>query len=167
MKLQVTIDIFSGRENPSFSLQGRDASRFADQIQFGAAMKADIKDIERPSQLGYRGIRIEQTDKRKSKSLPEIINLHGSFAITEKKILQVDNFEKIEDMLFKRSLKKKVAKSINGFEKVLKSEVGPENKTLNVEPGIFQKVERFNYYRPDHLASSFSISMSMRTYLRT
>lgn len=123
MKLKVTLDIFSGRENPTFTISGKEASSFANKLKFGAAMKANADQVERPTHLGYRGIRIEQVDKQKSKSFPDVANLHDSFAITEKKVMQIENNEEIENILFKKAAKTAVAKSIKGFEKFLNQEV--------------------------------------------
>lgn len=123
MKLKITLDIFSGRENPTFTMEGKEALRLADKIKFGAAMKANADQVERPSHLGYRGIRVEQMDKQKSKSIPAIMDLHDSFAITDKKIMQVENIEAIEDIVLKKILKTRVAKSIKDFEKIFRKEL--------------------------------------------
>ena len=50
MKLEITIDLFSGRENPKIELEGNDARMFLESIQTGEALKEN--EIMQPSNLG-------------------------------------------------------------------------------------------------------------------
>lgn len=63
MKLKVTIDIFSGRPNPTAILEGKDAKAILDQMSLRSAFKkTSAKQAPEPFNLGYRGIIVEQLD---------------------------------------------------------------------------------------------------------
>jgi len=59
VKLRVTIDMFSGRENPVVELEGRDAEEAASRLAPARARVAD--DLAMPDEpvLGYRGLLVE------------------------------------------------------------------------------------------------------------
>jgi hypothetical protein len=60
MTLRITIDLFSGRRNPTIELKGREAKEALDRLKpAGQLTKADLARIP-PSTLGYRGLIIEQ-----------------------------------------------------------------------------------------------------------
>lgn len=62
MKLKVTIDIFSGLENPSFVLADRDSKVLLNKVKLQSELRASEK-IVRPFHLGYRGIIVEQVEE--------------------------------------------------------------------------------------------------------
>jgi hypothetical protein len=61
MKLKLTIDIFSGRPNPTLIVEGNEAKKMLKQIELSAALKTNAKQKE-PEHLGYRGIIVDQLD---------------------------------------------------------------------------------------------------------
>lgn len=61
MKLQLTLDVFSGRPNPTLTLEGREATDFLRRAE--PAGKLSARKEELPFRLGYRGIIVEQLDE--------------------------------------------------------------------------------------------------------
>lgn len=71
MKIRVTIDLFSGRENPVVELEGKEASSLLGRIRAGETL--DTADVTAPAfRLGYRGLLIEQVGRRAGK-LPQSV----------------------------------------------------------------------------------------------
>ncbi|MEQ1677401.1 MAG: hypothetical protein ABL876_11905 [Chitinophagaceae bacterium] len=64
MRLKITLDIFSGRPNPELLVSDGDAKKLLDSISpSGRMKKVTSKSIQPPSNLGFRGIIVEQLDK--------------------------------------------------------------------------------------------------------
>lgn len=61
MPIKVTIDIFSGRENPVVELSGKDADSVLERLKPGASLVADEAEKAATPIVGYRGLVIEQT----------------------------------------------------------------------------------------------------------
>ena len=61
MPITVTIDIFSGRENPVVELAGKDAQAVLDRVKPGDSLVHDEAEKAATPILGYRGLIIEQT----------------------------------------------------------------------------------------------------------
>lgn len=59
MKIRLTIDCFSGRENPTIELEDKDAEQVLEQIKVGRSLDAAHATPAR-HRLGYRGVIIEQ-----------------------------------------------------------------------------------------------------------
>lgn len=75
MKLKITLDIFSGRPNPELIVSDAEAKKIFDAIRPSGKLKSlTAKSGHAPSNLGYRGIIIEQIG-RASKSLPARMQL--------------------------------------------------------------------------------------------
>jgi len=66
--MKVTLDVFSGRENPSFYLGEKDAQSLLERV----ANKSVLRDIDHQSQLGFSGFKIEPTsDDQLPEGIPE------------------------------------------------------------------------------------------------
>jgi len=77
MALQITIDIFSGRENPVIELTGKEAEEAIKHLKPGKKIKKGEMGLPPAPTLGYRGLVIEQTGKIE-KDLPKVFRLaHG------------------------------------------------------------------------------------------
>jgi hypothetical protein len=63
MVLRVTIDIFSGRENPVIELKGKEAQEAIERLQPVRGMKREERRLPPVPTLGYRGLVIEQIGK--------------------------------------------------------------------------------------------------------
>jgi hypothetical protein len=75
MSLKVTIDIFSGRPNPTVELTAKEAKELFQNISpTGAMRKASATTPAEPAHLGLRGIQVEQI-KSVSKELPSAFYL--------------------------------------------------------------------------------------------
>ncbi len=61
MRIRITIDCFSGRENPTIELDGKDAQEVLDKIKIGRSVDAAQVAPAR-HRLGYRGIVVEHLD---------------------------------------------------------------------------------------------------------
>src|SRR5207302_6313321 len=64
MTLRVTIDIFSGKENPVIELRGREARQALAQLRPLRRLKRDEARLPSWPTLGYRGLIIEQIGAR-------------------------------------------------------------------------------------------------------
>jgi hypothetical protein len=77
MKLRITIDIFSGRENPVIELTGKEAQEAIDRLRPARKIKKGEMGLPPTPTLGYRGLIIEQTDEQ-VKNIPKVFRLaHG------------------------------------------------------------------------------------------
>ncbi|HVN86148.1 MAG TPA: hypothetical protein VMW17_15015 [Candidatus Binatia bacterium] len=77
MELTVTVDIFSGRPNPTITLKGGEARDLLQRLRPASPLPRELR-VSPPSALGYRGIVIEQRDTPAS-GLPKIFRvLNGS-----------------------------------------------------------------------------------------
>jgi hypothetical protein len=83
MALRITIDIFSGRPNPSFVLSDRETQAALERL--APAPKSDRKRLAPPPQslLGYRGILVEQ-EGRTLKGIPKSFRVAGGRLIEGK-----------------------------------------------------------------------------------
>lgn len=77
MKLRITIDIFSGRENPVIEFTGDEAKEAIERFQPKRKIKKGEIGLPTFPTLGYRGLIIEQTDEI-VKGLPKTFRfIHG------------------------------------------------------------------------------------------
>jgi hypothetical protein len=77
MTLRITIDIFSGRENPVIELAGQEAQEALDRLQPARRLEKGEMGLPPGPTLGYRGLIIEQTDEL-VRSIPKVLRLaHG------------------------------------------------------------------------------------------
>jgi hypothetical protein len=90
MKLKLTIDIFSGRENPSIIVSGNQAKTLAGKIN--PSSKLTGKEVLEPFNLGYRGIIVEQLDQ-KTKELPSMMRLVEGMMYGDKNVNRIDDSE--------------------------------------------------------------------------
>ena len=78
MKLRITIDIFSGRENPVIELTGKDAQAAIERLKPTRKIEKGEMGLPQVPTMGYRGLIIEQTDER-IKELPKVFRFaHGN-----------------------------------------------------------------------------------------
>ena len=77
MTLRITIDIFSGRENPVIELTGREAQEAINRLQPARKIKKGEMGLPPVPTLGYRGLIIEQTTEP-VRGIPKVFLLaHG------------------------------------------------------------------------------------------
>ncbi len=75
--LRVTIDVFSGRQNPSVELTGNEARNAIERLHPAHRIERGEKALPTVSTLGYRGLVIEQVGER-VKALPTLFRYaHG------------------------------------------------------------------------------------------
>ncbi|MCE1165056.1 MAG: hypothetical protein LWX07_06615 [Bacteroidetes bacterium] len=89
MKLKVTIDVFSGLPNPSFTLGDKDSKTFLNKVKLQSGIKAK-ENVISPFHLGYRGIIIEQTEEAVS-DFPKTMYLSGKFAFGTEESFEILN----------------------------------------------------------------------------
>ncbi|MET0649885.1 MAG: hypothetical protein ABW208_25020 [Pyrinomonadaceae bacterium] len=75
MPVRITVDIFSGRPNPSVELSGKEAQEALARLTPAETLTADAAEKTATPILGYRGLIVEQTGKEANKNLPERIRL--------------------------------------------------------------------------------------------
>lgn len=74
MALRITIEMFSGRENPVVELAGKEADDAVARLKPAASVTRDQAATAAAPLLGYRGLRVEQIGAR-SRSLPRSFNV--------------------------------------------------------------------------------------------
>jgi hypothetical protein len=74
LKLEIVIDIFSGRKNPAIELEGDEAAETLERLKPSRKLKKDDLGLPPSSTLGYRGLIIKQKGN-KSKDLPTSFRL--------------------------------------------------------------------------------------------
>jgi hypothetical protein len=73
MTLRITVDIFSGRPNPTVELDGKKARDFLERARPGKALKRGA--MPSPEyRLGYRGLIVEQI-RAPSRALPRMFRI--------------------------------------------------------------------------------------------
>lgn len=112
MKVEVMLDIFSGRPNPRWELSEEQIEELKMKLD---ALPAGTK--KKPPVLGYRGIRVLNVSR--IEGLPERIKAYnGVLAINERK--ETDYYEdvnNIEDWLLNQARKEGYDEAINQFRK--------------------------------------------------
>lgn len=81
MPLRITIDVFSGRPNPSVEVEGKEAQELLERLRPAETLAADEAEKAATPILGYRGLIVEQTGKVTDKDLP------GRIRVTEGRVL--------------------------------------------------------------------------------
>jgi hypothetical protein len=74
LKLEIVIDIFSGRKNPVIELEGNEAAETLERLKPSRKLKKNDLGPPPTSTLGYRGLVIKQKGN-KSKDLPTSFRL--------------------------------------------------------------------------------------------
>ena len=126
MPVKLTINMYSGRKSPSFTLTDGAARKLMDKQAIGRFKKRTLKTTPFPDVLGYRGITIEQGGKKIITDLPDKFYLtHDSIftvdsvATTDKNggldALIFDNLDKIKDQDDIKKLKGLLEKSIGDY----------------------------------------------------
>jgi hypothetical protein len=73
MRLRITVDIFSGRPNPTVELDGKKARDFLERVKPAKALKRGA--MPSPEyRLGYRGLIVEQI-RAPSRTLPRMFRV--------------------------------------------------------------------------------------------
>ena len=129
MKLRITIDIFSGRENPVLELEGKEAAEALNRLKPAQALEKDEMGLP-PSILGYRGLMIEQIGARYRK-------LPRQFRMVNGKLFGADlahrvSDEKFEDFITRSGGPLRKAKMGRGFDQFLAAEIS-RYRQLDVE----------------------------------
>jgi hypothetical protein len=122
MKLKITIDVFSGRPNPTAILEGKNAKTVLDQMSLKSAFKKTAAKVTpEPFNLGYRGIIVEQLGKASAahpmsmKVTPDRVYAAASSASA------ADNF--FEKMMFDQLDKFKGIGNKKAFRRLLETSV--------------------------------------------
>ena len=120
MQLKLTIDIFSGRPNPSLTLSDAESRTLLKKLSFGSFKKMSEDSEPFPSMLGYRGIIIEQFGKKTSTDILPRIQLTPVYAYTHDRITRSDSLGTIESFVFDHLDSFEGTKRIKSFKKHLK-----------------------------------------------
>jgi len=107
MPVTLTLNMFSGRQNPSMVLDDASARELFKKLSFGALRKQTEKTIPYPSVLGYRGLIIEQEGKKLNADLPQRLHYAHDMVYADGKAAKAegglesflfDNFKKLKDV---------------------------------------------------------------------
>lgn len=114
MKLKITIDIFSGRENPVIELDGRESLKFLELIKSEKQIK---KAPPSPFSLGYRGLIVEQVSSP-AREFPSFMQLADGIIYSPKKVIKYSDAG-AEDFIFNKLSKVKNIRLPKDFRKRL------------------------------------------------
>ena len=107
MPVKLTLDIFSGRPNPSMLLDDKTARELFKKLSFGVLRKQNDKTSPFPSVLGYRGLILEQQGKNISTDVPRILHYAHDMVYADGKAARssdglqsflFDNFKNLKDL---------------------------------------------------------------------
>lgn len=76
MTIRVTIDVFSGRPNPSIELDDRESAEALDRLMPVRRLEEEEPGVPSEPTLGYRGLVVEQIGDRRAE-LPEVFRVAG------------------------------------------------------------------------------------------
>ena len=120
MPLKLTIDVFTGRPNPSFVLPEAQVRTLLNKISFGSFKKRTENSEPFPSMLDYRGIILEQEGKKLSADLPPRVQFTPGYAYTHDRIAEAEFLPVIESFVLDRLDSFKGTKGIKSLKKKLK-----------------------------------------------
>jgi hypothetical protein len=108
--LQVTVLLYSGRENPAFLLDDKTSfERIQDMIVRSKPRKAVKKETAIPSILGYNGVIVENLNAKVAQFPESIIVYKGILEVRNKqKKFLYDEEHKIENYLLNKAVERKV-----------------------------------------------------------
>lgn len=124
MKLKVTIDIFSGRPNPTAILEGKEAKAMLDKLSVGSTFKkTSARQLPEPFNLGYRGVIVEPLDNNTAKAVPASVRVTPgrAYSAAAMSASASDNFEQA---IFDKLNKFKNVGNKKDFKRVLEASMG-------------------------------------------
>ena len=153
MGLKVTIDVFSGRENPVVILDNREASQFLKKMKRGKKSKLTSRNAP-PSTLGYRGLIVEQTGSVIA-SFPKKFrlaadSLYGSSSRISTEGIRgaeeyvFDKLSKVKNVKLERSFKKRFIYEVDRFY-----ELNERLKLIKIKWPLFPVCKCAPIYEPD------------------
>src|SRR5260370_12879144 len=77
MSIRITVDVFSGRPNPSVELDERESAEVLDRLMPRRRLGDEEPALPSEPTLGYRGVVVEQIGDRREE-LPDVIRVVGS-----------------------------------------------------------------------------------------
>jgi hypothetical protein len=120
MPLKVTVNVFSGRENPSFTLSDANTKKLLDQLSLGKFKKQTAKTNPFPSVLGYSGLVVEQTGKKLTEALPNSFYLsHDSLFTNEATIAEADMGVDFKALIFDNLANAKSIEDVKDWKKII------------------------------------------------
>ena len=100
MPVKITINLFSGRKSPSFSMSDSAARKLIDNLSIGRFKKRTLKTTPFPDVLGYRGITIEQGGKKIIADLPDKFYLTHDSIFTADSVAATDKSAGLDAVIF-------------------------------------------------------------------
>jgi hypothetical protein len=97
MGLKITIDVFSGRPNPSVELDDRAAAELLERLTPARLLEPGEPDLPPEPTLGYRGVVVEQTGERQA-DLPASFRVVGA-DLFGRGLAHRARDERVEDLL--------------------------------------------------------------------
>jgi hypothetical protein len=78
MALRITVDVFSGRPNPTVELEGTEADEALERLRPTRRLSEDEPGLPSEPILGYRGLLIEQIGDETAEEFPQTFRVAGS-----------------------------------------------------------------------------------------
>ncbi|HLL75091.1 MAG TPA: hypothetical protein VK421_07470 [Pyrinomonadaceae bacterium] len=136
MPVKITVDIFSGRPNPSVELTGKEAQDVLERLKPAETLTADAAEKTATPILGYRGLIVEPTGKEADKGLPGRIRTAGGNIVGRGLAHRAADPE-FEDFFFKGPFKKvQGVTNLRGriLQEVERGRIARENLALKLLP---------------------------------
>jgi len=121
MKIKLTVDVFSGRPNPTIELTGRDASRVIDRLKIQSSFQKDsARTVPAPHGLGFRGLIVEQLSGASAK-IPKRILVAPDRAYADS--VSADADPELESIIYDHLTEAQDIGNKTVFKKFLRAEI--------------------------------------------
>ena len=144
MKVKMTLDIFSGRPNPTLEVSGREAKKILEQLDVNAAFRKNTDaTAPEPVNLGFRGIILEQSGNDMDNNFPEYMRITPDRVYAGDKSARANDNE-FEKIIFDKLEKFKDLGNLKEFKKTLLTQI----ETFRTERPLILKKYPFEWRYP-------------------
>lgn len=138
MKVKLTVDIFSGRPNPTIALEGKEAKKVLADLKpdekFMAA-STDAAIAPEPFQLGFRGILVEQLEEVAA-------DIPAAIRVTPDRLYAADSSAATKDSAFEKHIFDRLANMKNvGNKKDFRSFLDEQVNRFKLERAVIPTVD--------------------------
>ncbi len=142
MPVKITLDIFSGRANPTMTLDDATAKSLFKKLSFGTLKRQTEKTAPFPSVLGYRGIIIEQEGRKLNADLPQLLHYTHDTVYADGKVASAEGG--LEAFLFDNFKNLRDTKGLTDFRRTTESQLKAYlDKRKLYTDGYFKHIEIF------------------------
>ncbi len=124
MKVKMTLDIFSGRPNPTIEVSGAEAKKILKQLEVQSAFRKNTKaTAPEPVNLGFRGIILEQSGNDMDDDFPAYMRITPDRVYGAGDTSAAANDSAFENLIFDKLPKFKDIGNDKQFKKILLTQI--------------------------------------------